>query len=538
VVGVVRVASLSTRSKALLTRAPSSGAPATPLATRFQHTVLSEVQSPTKATVNPLELQTKDPSLRQGVHAHLSKTPSPIFTASTASSYSSTPSPLKSSPFPRRTELAHELGSFPAIVGEVDNRFVLAHGVDRTGRGIKPLEVRGGGTRMDQGSKDEMRPNVQFYNEKDLPRVPYAESRERAVHSRPLPLLPTVSPPALHSHAHVQSQPAHMSGQVRRQESFGSNTLTRVSSLLSRLSNSTLPTTLSRQSTRRSKRGTILPPPLPPPPLPLPLTPGQMQLPGLGLERHPEEATAGHELMERSGTLGRMVPFLRQSCDRHRNQKAPPAPDPLPDEIHLGHQLMPPEHAHRSNGSGYVHKNVLSQASSIRSMFSNRSDRSRHQIPKPVILGINTPMVGDGSARFMELNDDEKRQRHWSVHALGVDHRQPWESGSGLDVGCLDVRGRNARGPAQNRKRWTGRSKWIAVALFSLALIGLVVGLVIILARRNTDNQASTPSCTESKATGRFCDLSTYYCAPLYSVGTNSLNRQDVCLHHQRARPL
>ncbi len=540
VVGVVRIASLSCRSKALLTRAPSSGALATPSATRVQHTASSEAYPPSQATDNPLKLHTEDSVLRQGVHSYLSEAPSPSFTASIA-----TPSSSKSSPLLRRKSPAHEPGIFPNSVVEVDNRFALARGVDRTGRGITPVDVRGVGTRKDRGGKDEARLDAPFYNEKVLSRVRYPESRESPVHSRPLPpllpspplspppLLPTIQPPAVLSH---QSQPDHMSGQLRRQESFGSNTLTRVSSLLSRLSNSTLiatPTSPSRQSTRRSKRGTIIPPPLPPPPLPLPSTPSQMQLPGFG--PHPDEGTAGHELMERAGTLNKMAKdcaFLRQGCRHH---KPLPAPDPL-DEIHLVHQLMPQQQTRSSNGRGYVHKKALSKASSIRSMFSNRSDRSRHRNPNSVTLGINAPMYGD-IRRFTELDDDEKRKPHWQVRAPGVDPHGPQEARPDLDA-----RGRNAGEPSPNRKKGTSRSKWLAMSLLSFAVIGLVVGLVIILAQRNPDNQASSSasssSCAESNATGLFCDIGTCYSAHLYNMGANSPNRQGVCLHLKCVRPL
>ena len=536
VVGVVRIASLSCRSKALLTRAPSSGALATPPATRVQHTTLSEAYLSSKATDSPLKLYTEDSMLRQGVYAYSSKTPSPSFTASVA-----TPSSSKSSPFLRRKSPAHEPGSFPEIVVEVDDRFYLAQSVDRTGLGTTPVDVRGVGTRKLRGGKDETRLDASFYNEKVLPRVPYPESRESPVRSRPLPpllpspplspppLLPIIQPPAILSH---QRQPDHMPGQLRRQESFGSNTLTRVSSLLSRLSNSTListPTSGSRQSTRRCKRGTIIPPPLPPPPLPPPSTPSQMQHPGLG--PHHDEVTAGHELLERAGTLDRIAqdcPFLQKG---RRHQKPLPVPDPL-DETHLVHQLVPQQQTRISIGKGYVHKNALSKTGSIRSIFSNRSDRSRHRNPNSVILGINAPMSGD-IRRFTELDDDEKRKSHWQVRTPGVDPHGPREAGPDLGV-----RGRNARELSPNRKKGISRSKWVAMSLLSFAVIGLVVGLVIILARRNPDNQASSSSCAESNATGRFCDISTCYCAHLYDVGANSSNRQCVCLHFKCVRPL
>ena len=518
VVGVVRIASLSCRSKALLTRAPSSGALATLPATRVQHTALSEAYSPSKATDNPLKLYTEDSVLRQGVHAYLSKTPSPSFTASIA-----TPSSSKSSPFLRRKSPAHEPGFFPDVV-EVDNRFDLAQSVDRTGRGIMPIDVRSVGTQKIREGKDETRLDAPFYNEKVLPRVRYPESRESPVRSRPLPPSPPLSPPplspppllpitqpsAIISH---QSQPDHMSGQLRRQESFGSNTLTRVSSLLSRLSNSTListPTSPNRQSTRRSKRGTVIPPPLPPPPLPLPSTPSQMQLRGLG--PHPDEGTAGHELMERAGTLNRIARDCASLRQGRRHEKPLPVPDPL-DEIHLVHQLMPQQQTRISNGRGYVHKNALSKSSSLRSIFSNRSDRSRHRNPNSVILGINAPVSGD-IRRFTELDDDEKRKNHWQLHAPGVDPHGPREAGPDLDM-----TGR------PNRKKRTSRSKWIAMSLISFAVIGLVVGLVIILARRNPDNQTSSSSCAESNATGLFCDIGMCYYAHLYNVGANSSNR-------------
>lgn len=523
VVGIVRLASLSCRSKALLTRAPSSSAPTTPPATQIQHTALSEAPSPTKATVNPLKLHTEDSALRQGDHAYLSKAPSPSFTASTVSPSIFTPSPLKSSPFPQRKSSAYEPGFFPAIVDEVDNQF---DGVDRTELGITPLDVRGVSTRM----YPEPRPDVTFYNEKVLPPVPNAGPRESPVRSRPLPLppplpssplsptplLPIVAPPAIPPHAHVQ--PDHTS--IQRQESFGSNTLTRVSSLLSKLSNSTLhslSTTPSRHSMRRSKRGTTIPPPLPPPPLPLPLTPYQMQPPGSDL--NPDNGTTGHELMERT----------RQGWDGHQNQKPLHVPGPV-------HQLMPQQHAQSSNGKGYVHETALSHARSIRSMFSNRSDRSRHRVPNPIVLGIHAPIGGDGSGSFSELDDDEKRKRLWQVRALGVDPPRPQEAESDLGVYDLDVRGQNAGGPPAKGKSWIRRSKWRAAILLLLALIGLVVGLVVILTRRNPDNQAS--SCAQSNATGSLCDISTCQCALLYSAGTNSLNRQDMCLHLKRARPL
>ena len=548
VVGVVRIASISCRSKALLTRAPSTGALATPPATQVQHAVLSEPHSPSNATDNPLKLHTEDSVLQQSVHAYLSKAPSPSFTASIATPSSSTSSPLKSSPLMQRKSPAHEPRFSPEIVGEVDNRFALAQGVDRNGRGTTPLDTRDRGTRMGRGPKDETRLDATFYNEKVLPRVPYPESRESPVRSRALPppppsppllppsLLSAVPSPDTPSHAHVQDLPDHMPGQLRRQESFGSNTLTRVSSLLSRLSSSTLlstPTSPGRQSTRRSKRGTIIPPPLPPPPLPLPSTPCQVQLSGLGLRS--AEGTAGHELMERTGTLGKMArdtPCLRRGCSRDRKQKPLPVPDPL-NEIHVVHELMPQQQTQISNGGGYVHKSALSQASSIRSIFSNRSDRSKHRNPNPVILGINAPMGGNSSGMFTALDDDEKRKRHWQVRALGVDPRDP--RGAGPDP---DVRGRKTREPSPNRKKRTRRTKWLAVALLSCCLIGLVVGLVIILARRNPDDQASSPTCAESNATGLLCDLGTCYCVQLYSVGANSPNRQDVCLHLKCVRPL
>ena len=547
VVGVVRIASLSCRSKALLTRAPSSGALATPPATQVQHAALSEGHSPSSATDNPLKLHTEDSVLRQGAHAYLSKAPSPSFTVSIATPSSSAPSPLKSSPLSRQKSPAYEPGFVPEIVGEVDNRFALAHNVDRNGRGIMPLNIRGGGTRVGRGPKDETRLDANFYNEKVLPRVPYPESRESPVRSRPLPppppspplpppsLLSAVPSPATPSHTHVQSQPDHMSGELRRQESFGSNTLTRVSSLLSRLSNSTLlstPTSPSRQSTRRSKRGTIIPPPMPPPPLPLPLTPYQMQPPGLG--PHPAEGTASHELTERAGTFDRMARGLRRGCSKDRNQKPLPVPNPL-DEIHVVHQQMPQQQTQPPNGRGYVHKTALSHASSIRSMFSSRSDRSKHRNHSPVILGINAPTGGDGNGRFTALDDDEKRKRHWQARALGVDPQEP--RGAGLDLD-MDMRGRKTGEQSPNRKKRTRRTKWLAVALLSSCLIGLVVGLVVILARRNPDDQASNPTCVESNATGLLCDLGTCCCAQFYSVGANSPNRQDVCLHLKCVRPL
>ena len=512
VVGVVRIASLSCRSKALLTRAPSSGALAADNAR-------PGTQSPINVTVAHLRLNTEDSVLGQGVHAYLSKAPSPSFTATTASPSGSTPTLVRLSPSLRRQPPARELGFFPESIGEVDDQYVLAHDVGRTGWVMTPLDVRGVSTWMDRGPKDETRPDVPFYNEKDLPRVPYPESRKTSDRSRPLPppplpLLPTVSPPAIPPDAHVRSQPDQMSGQLRRQESFGSNTLTRVSSLLSKLSNSTLhslPTNPSRQSTRRSKRGTLIPPPLPPPPLPLPLTPSQMQFPRLG--PHPNKGTADHELMERAGTLERMArdgAFLRQGWDRQRNEKPLPVPNPLLDEVHLYHQQIPQQRAQSSNGRGYVHKTVLSKTSSIRSIFSNRSDRSRHRIPNHVVLGINASMGGDGSGRFTELDDDEKRRRDGQVRALAVDPRGRWNAGPVPEVGV-----RNAGGPAPNRKQWTRRSKWLALVLFLSALIGLVVGLVIILARRNTDTDSQASSCTGSNATGRFCDIGTCYCTSL-----------------------
>ena len=538
VVGVVRIASLSCRSKALLTRAPSSGAPTTPPATQVQHAALSELHSTSNATDNPLNLHTEDSVLQQGVHSYLSKAPSPIFTASIATPSSSTSSPLKSSPLLQRKSPGHEPGFVPEIIVEVDNRSALAH---RNGRGIAPLDIRGVG-RMGGGTKDETRLEATYYNEKVLPSVPYPESRESPVRSRPPPppspsppllppsLLSAVPSPATPSHAHVQSQPDHMSGQLRRQESFGSNTLTRVSSLLSRLSNSTListPTSPGRQSTRRSKRGTIIPPPLPPPPLPLPLTPRHVRPPGLG--PHPAEGTT------RAGTLGKMAQgsaCLRRGCSRDRNQKPLPVPDPL-DEIHMVHQLVPQQQTQISNGRGYIHKPALSHASSIRSMFSNRSDRSKHRIPDPVILGINAPMGEDSGGRFTALDDDEKRKRYWQVRALGVDPQEP--RGAGPDP---DVRGRKTRESSPNRKKRTRRTKWLAVALLSSCLIGLVVGLVVILARRNPNDQTPIPTCAQSNATGLSCDIGTCYCVHLYSVGANSPNSQDVCLHLKCIRPL
>jgi hypothetical protein len=532
VVGVVRIASFSCRSKALLTRAPSSGALATSPATRVQHAA-------TGSLVAPLRLNTEDSVLRNGVHASLSKAPSPSFTATTASPSSPTQTSRKLSPSLRRQPPGRELGFFPESVGEVDDQFVLAHDVDRTRWGMTPLDVRGVGTRMDRGAKNEARTDGLFYNERDLPRVPYPESRESPVRNRSLPPLPplplpplpsTIPPPANLSDAHVQSHPDHTSGPLQSQESFGSNTLTRVSSLLSKLSNSTLhsiPTNPSRQSTRRSKRGTIIPPPLPPPPLPLPLTPTQMRLPGLRPQR--DEGPADHELMERAEGSVQDSTFLRQGWDRYLNQKPLPTPSSPLDEPHLYHQQMPQQQAQSSKGRGYIHKNALSKASSIRSMFSNRSDRTRHRIPSSVVLGISAPMGGDGSGRFTEL-DDEKRKRHAQMHTLGVDPHQPQEAGPDPSVS-----GRNTGGP-RNGKQWSRGSKWLAMILFSLALIGLVVGLAIILARRNADNQAS--GCTGSNSTGRFCDISTCYFALLYSVGTNSPNRQDLCLHLKCVRPL
>ena len=233
-----------------------------------------------------------------------------------------------------------------------------------------------------------------------------------------------------------------------------------------------------------------------------------MQSPGL--DPNPDNGTTGHELEERAW----------QGWDGHQNQKPISAPDPV-------HQLMPRQHAQSSKGRGYVHENALSHACSIRSMFSNRSDRSRHRVPNPVILGIHAPIGVDGSGSFTELDDDEKRKRHWQVRALGVDPHRPQEAGSDLGVYdlsvCdLDVSGQNAEGPPAKGKNWTRRSKWRAAILLSLALIGLVVGLVVILTGRKAgiqDNQA--PSCAASNATGRFCDISTCQCLLLYSAGTN-----------------
>jgi len=538
VVGIVRIASLSWRSKALLTRAPSSGGLAAPPAIQVQHTAPPEGQSPIDNTVAPLKLKTEDSVLRQGVHTYLStspsprsKAPSPSSTVTAASPSSSTPTTLKLSPSLRRQPPAREPGFFPESVVEVDDQPVLAHDVDRTGRGITSFDMRGVDTRMDRGSKDQMHTAVSLYDEKDLPPVPYPEPQDSSFHSRALPPLPlpphphppfpTVPPPAILSDAGVQSQPDHRSDQLRRQESFGSDTLTRVSSLLSRLSKSSMPSTptnTSRHSMRKCRRGTVMPPPLPPPPLPLPLTPKQMQLPRIR-GPHPYVGMVNHELMERAATLERIPQDnapLWQSWNQCRSQMPLPTPNLPLDEAYLYHQHIPQQQAQSSSGKGYVHKKALSKASSIRSMFSTRSDRSKYRSPNHVALGVggaNASTSGDGGGWFTQLDDDGKRKRLWQIRALGVDSRRPQKVE--LDPG---VGSRNTGGPPQ-RKQWTSRSKWFAVILLVLALIGLVVGLAVILTRSTSNTQAA--SCTGSNTTGRFCDIGTFYLAPLCSSTGN-----------------
>ena len=519
-VGIVRTASLSWRSKATLTRAPSSGALAAPPTIQVHRTASIEVQPPIENTVAPLRLKTEDSVLQQGVHAYLSKLPSPSSTVTAASPSGSTPTTLKLSPSLRRQPPVREPGSFPENVDEVDDQALLVHDVNRTGWGTTSFDIRGVDTQM--GPKVEMQPYEPLYKEKDLPRVPYHEPRESSTHDRPLPPVPLPLPPlplptvpsSVVPSTDDQSQPGQGSSQLRRQESFGSETLTRVSSLLSRLSKSTMhsPTNMSRQSTRKSRRGTVIPPPLPPPPLPLPLTPSQMQFLRFR-ERHPDEGMADHELMERAGNLERMaqdsaLPW--ESWDQRRNL---PAPNPPLDEAYLYHQQIPRQQAQSSSGKGYVHKSALSKANSIRSMFSNRSDRSRHRTPNHAALGssgVNMSMSGDSNGWFTQLDDEEKRKRDWQMRALAVDPRRPHkvELGPGPDM-----TGRNAGGPSPRRKQST-RSKWIAGALLLLAVIGLVVGLAVILTRSTSNNQAV--SCTEADTTGRLCDIGTWYiCSPL-----------------------
>ena len=545
VVGVVRTASLSCRSPALLTRAPSSGGVTAPPGVQVQRTASPEVQSQIAGTVAPLRLRTEDSASPQDDHAYLSKAPSPSSTV-TAVSPVSTPTTLKLSPSLRRQPPVREPGSFPESIDEVDDQSVSAPDMDRTGRGMMSLDIRGVDTRM--GPKDEMQPDVPLYNDKDLPRVPYSDSQEGASHSRPLPPLPlqspplppTVPPPAILSNEGVQSKPDHCSGQSRRQESFGSDTLTRVSSLLSRLSKSTMPSTptkSSRQCPRKSKRGTAIPPPFPPPPLPLPLTPTQTQFSGFK-GPHFDEGLAGHELVERAGTLERMdqgSALQWKTWDLPRGQMPPPVPNPPLDEAYISHQRVPQQQAQSSSRRGYVHKSALSKASSVRSMFSNRSDRSRHRISNHTTFGshgITTSIGGDGNGRFTELDNDEKHKRPGQMHALGMNRRRSQKGEPNLGV-----RGRNTGIPPSKRRQWSTRSKGIAAGLFFLALIGLVVGLAVILTRKNSVSQAS--SCAASNATGRLCDLGTcYFCLSCSGSGANSFSRQGLCLHLQCDRPL
>ena len=503
VVGVVRTASFSRRSKATLTRAPSSAALAARPSIRVQRTSPLE---PIENTATPLRLKTEDSVLRQGVHAYLSKAPSP-------SSAVTAPPTLKLSMSLRRQPPVREPGLFPENVDEVDDQIVLARDVNRTGRGITSFDIRGVDTRIDRGPKVEMQPDVPVYNEKALPRVPSPEPRESPIHSGilpppPLPPLPPLPPPS----SNVQGQPDRGSSQPRRQESFGSETLTRVSSLLSRLSKSTVHSTgtkMSRESTRKTRHGTVIPPPLPPPPLPLPLAPGQAKFPTFRVPHH-DGGMTDHELMERAGTLERMAPdnaLPWQSGDR--NRKPLPAPNPPLDEAYLYHQNAQQQQAQSSSGKGCVHKRAASKANSVRSMFSYRSDRSKYRTPALSSSGVDRSMSGDGNGCFTQLEDEKKRQYDGQMRAFDVYPGRPHKVELGRDVRC-----RNARRPSPKEKRWTSRSKLVAVALFLLALIGLVVGLVAIFTRSTSSNQAST--CTGLNTTGRLCDIGTWYlCSPL-----------------------
>ena len=531
VVGIVRTASLSWRSKAILTRAPYSGALAPPPTIQVQRTASLE---PIENTVVPPTLKTEDSVLRQGVHAYLSKAPSPSSAVAAASPSSPTPTRLKLSPSLRQPPPVREPGLFPENVDEVDEQIVLVHDVNRTGRGITSFDIRGVDTRMDQEARVEMQPEVTLYNEKDLPPVP--DPRDSIDSPLPLPPLPpfsppTVPPPVILS-ADVQSQPGQGSSQRQRRESYESETSTRVSSLLSRLSKTTMHSTPTN-STRKSRRGTVVPPPFPPPPLPLPLTPSQMQFPRF---RDPDGDMVDHELMERAGTFERMAQDgapLWQSGDR--NQTLLPAPNnPPPDEAYLFHRQNP-QQAQGSKGKGYVHKSALGKSNSIRSMFSGRSDRSKRWTPNHAALGssgVNRSTSGDGNGWFTQL-DDEKRKRDGQMRALGVD-LQPHQDDLRLGP---DVRGRNAGGPSPRKRKWANRNKWVAVALLLLALICLIVGLAVIFSRSASNNQAAT--CTGLNATGRFCDIGV---APLLffaaAIRTNSSSRQDLCLHLKRVRPM